>query len=79
MREGRTLNALLAAIRVGAQIAWRRFVEAGKLAGLEPDTLYRLGEAIFAYIDEISGESIAGYAERSRPPPASASAAWCSS
>ena len=62
MREGRTLNALLAAYRVGAQIAWRRFVEAGVRAQLEPQTLYRLGEAIFAYIDEISGESIAGYA-----------------
>lgn len=62
MREGRTLNALLAAYRVGAQIAWRRFVEAGVRAGLEPQTLYTLGEAIFAYIDEISGESIAGYA-----------------
>ncbi len=62
MREGRTLNALLAAYRVGAQIAWRRFVEAGVRAGLEPATLYRLGEAIFAYIDEISGESIEGYA-----------------
>ena len=62
MREGRTLNALLAAYRVGAQIAWRRFVEAGVRAELEPTTLYRLGEAIFAYIDEISGESIAGYA-----------------
>jgi hypothetical protein len=62
MREGRSLNALLAAYRVGAQIAWRRFVEAGVRASLEPATLYRLGEAIFAYIDEISGESIAGYA-----------------
>jgi hypothetical protein len=62
MREGRTLGALLAAYRVGAQIAWRRFVEAGVRAGLEPATLYRLGEAIFAYIDEISGESIEGYA-----------------
>jgi hypothetical protein len=62
MREGRTLAALLAAYRVGAQIAWRRFVEAGERAGLEPATLYRLGEAIFAYIDEISGESIEGYA-----------------
>ena len=62
MREGRTLGALLAAYRVGAQIAWRRFVEAGERAGLEPATLYRLGEAIFAYIDEISGESIEGYA-----------------
>src|ERR1044072_2980711 len=28
MRQGRTLNALLAAYRVGAQVAWRRFVEA---------------------------------------------------
>jgi hypothetical protein len=62
MREGRTLNALLSAYRVGAQIAWRRFVEAGVRAALEPETLYRLGEAIFAYIDEISGESIEGYA-----------------
>jgi hypothetical protein len=62
MREGRTLNALLAAYRVGAQIAWRRFVEAGVRAGLDPPILYRLGEAIFAYIDEISGESIEGYA-----------------
>jgi len=63
MRQGRTLNALLSAYRVGAQIAWRRFVEAGVRAQLEPATLYRLGEAIFAYIDEISGESIEGYAD----------------
>ncbi len=62
MRQGRTLNALLAAYRVGAQVAWRRFVEAGVAAGLEPAVLYRVGEAIFAYIDEISGESIEGYA-----------------
>jgi hypothetical protein len=62
MREGRTLNALLSAYRVGAQIAWRRFVQAGVRAALQPATLYRLGEAIFAYIDEISSESIEGYA-----------------
>jgi hypothetical protein len=62
MRQGRTLNALLAAYRVGAQVAWRRFVQAGERAQLEPATLYRLGEAIFAHIDAISGESIEGYA-----------------
>jgi len=62
MRQGRTLNALLAAYRVGAQVAWRRFVEAGERAQLEPATLYRLGEAIFAHIDAISSESIEGYA-----------------
>src|SRR6478752_483401 len=62
-RAGRTLDALLAAYRVGARLAWRRFVEAGTRAQLEPDALYDLGEAIFAYIDEISAESAEGYAE----------------
>src|SRR4051812_502648 len=62
-RAGRSLDALLAAYRVGARLAWRRFVEAGTHAGFAPDRLYDLGEAIFAYIDEISAESAAGYAE----------------
>jgi PucR C-terminal helix-turn-helix domain len=60
---GRTLDALLAAYRVGARLAWRRFVEAGTAGGLDPEALYSLGEAIFAYIDEISAESADGYAE----------------
>src|SRR5919112_5515613 len=51
---GRSLDALLAAYRVGARLAWRRFVEAGVAGGLPPEVLYSLGEAIFAYIDEIS-------------------------
>src|SRR4051794_32739259 len=60
---GRSLDALLAAYRVGARLAWRRFVEAGTDAGLPPEALFSLGEAIFAYIDEISAESADGYAE----------------
>jgi len=60
---GRSLDALMAAYRVGARLAWRRFVEAGTAAGLPPEALYSLGEAIFAYIDEISAESADGYAE----------------
>jgi hypothetical protein len=62
-RAGRSLDALLAAYRVGAKIAWRRFVEAGTRAGFAPDALYDLGAAMFAYIDEISAESAAGFAE----------------
>ena len=62
-RAGRTLDALLAAYRVGAKRAWRWFVEAGTRAGFAPDALYDLGEAMFAYIDEISAESAAGFAE----------------
>jgi hypothetical protein len=60
---GRSLDALLAAYRVGARVAWRRFVEAGTAGGLPPEAMYSLGEAIFAYIDEISAESADGYAE----------------
>jgi hypothetical protein len=61
--SGRSLDALLAAYRVGARLAWRRFVEAGVSGGLSPDAIYALGEAIFAYIDELSAESAEGYAE----------------
>ena len=63
MRAGRSLDALLAAYRVGARLAWRRFVEAGVAGGLDPGDLYALGEAIFAYIHELSAESVEGYAE----------------
>src|SRR5215218_8834087 len=62
-QAGRSLDALLAAYRVGARLAWRRFVETGRDAGLAPEVLYDLGEAIFAYIDEISAESADGYAQ----------------
>lgn len=62
-RQGRSLDALLAAYRLGARLAWRRFVDAGREAGVDPEVLYDLGEAIFAYIDGLSAESIEGYAE----------------
>jgi hypothetical protein len=58
---GRSLDALLAAYRLGARLAWERFVAAGREAGHEPDVLYRLAAAIFTYIDRISAESIEGW------------------
>src|SRR3954447_9466558 len=63
MRAGRSLDALLSAYRLGSRLAWRRFVEAGVAAGLDPGAIYALGEGIFAYIDELSAESAEGYAE----------------
>ncbi|MEX2412478.1 MAG: hypothetical protein WD399_02350, partial [Thermoleophilaceae bacterium] len=62
LRAGRRLDALLAAYRIGARVAWRRLAAAGERAGLDPQALYLLAEAIFAYIDELSGESVEGYA-----------------
>lgn len=60
-REGRGLDALLAAYRVGARVSWRRIVELGIEAGVDSATLYGLGEAIFEYIDELSALSVEGY------------------
>ncbi|HEY0630519.1 MAG TPA: helix-turn-helix domain-containing protein [Thermoleophilaceae bacterium] len=61
-RNGRSLEALLAAYRAGARVAWRGFAEAGHEAGVDPEALYTLAEAIFAYIDEISAASAEGHA-----------------
>src|SRR6185295_2156527 len=62
-REGRSLDALLAAYRVGARVAWRRLARAGTAAGVAPETMNLLAESIFAYIDELSAESVEGYAQ----------------
>ena len=61
-RNGRSLDALLTAYRAGARVAWRGFAAAGHDGGVDPSALYRLAEAIFAYIDEISAASAEGHA-----------------
>jgi hypothetical protein len=67
LRQGRTLDSLQSAYRVGARVAWRRVAEAARRAGLDPETISLLAESIFAYIEEISADSVEGYAEaRSR-------------
>jgi hypothetical protein len=62
-RQGRTLDSLLAAYRVGARVAWRRIAAVCRRAELGAEPLTLLAEAIFAYIDEISADSADGYAE----------------
>src|SRR3954464_6514248 len=49
-REGRSLDALLAAYRVGARVAWRRLARAGTAAGLPAGTPGLLGGAILAHL-----------------------------
>ena len=62
-REGRTMEALLAAYRVGARVAWRRTAATGQRLGFDADTLALLAEAFFAYIDQLSARSTQGFAE----------------
>jgi PucR C-terminal helix-turn-helix domain len=63
LRQGRTLDSLQAAYRVGARVAWRRIAAAGREAGLDVEELSILAEAIFAYIDELSADSVEGFAQ----------------
>ncbi len=62
-RRGRPIDTLLSAYRIGARMMWRGMAAEGQAAGIEPDTMYRLAEAVFAYVDELSHESATGYAE----------------
>ena len=62
-REGRSLDALQAAYRLGARLAWRRYAQAARRTGLPPTALAVLAEALFAFIDEMAAASVEGYAE----------------
>jgi PucR C-terminal helix-turn-helix domain len=62
-RAGRTMEALLAAYRIGARVAWRRVAEVARAAELGEEILARLAESIFAYIDELSAASAEGHAQ----------------
>jgi hypothetical protein len=62
-REGRTMEALLRAYRVGGRVAWRRASATGRAAGFDAETLSLLAEAFFVYIDELSARSAEGFVE----------------
>ena len=62
-RSGRTMDALLAAYRVGARVAWREMADAAAEAGLRAETMAQFAELVFAYIDELSASSAAGHTD----------------
>jgi len=62
LRQGRALDSLLAAYRVGARVAWRRIAAVCRDADLPVEPLTLVAESIFAYIDGLSADSAEGYA-----------------
>ncbi|WP_430790145.1 helix-turn-helix domain-containing protein [Actinoplanes sp. G11-F43] len=62
-RNGRSLDALLAAYRVGARVAWRELAAISVRAGQPAATIADFAELVFAYIDELSAASVAGHAD----------------
>jgi hypothetical protein len=61
--EGRSLDALHAALRVGARVIWQRLRKKARHGGGNADVFARLGESIFRYLDELAAACSAGYAE----------------
>ncbi|GAA1568962.1 helix-turn-helix domain-containing protein [Kribbella sancticallisti] len=62
-RSGRTMDALLAAYRIGARVSWRELSGTAVEVGLPAETLAKFAELVFAYIDELSAASVAGHTD----------------
>jgi hypothetical protein len=62
LRAGRTLGGLLSAYHHGARATWQAIAQESGGAGLSPDTLHALGDAILACLEEISAASAEGFA-----------------
>ena len=63
MREGRSLDDLQAAYRIGARVAWRRVMRLGKRNGLSSVVMSQLADAVFAYMDKLASVALDGYLE----------------
>ncbi|MGW4566637.1 helix-turn-helix domain-containing protein [Streptomyces sp. NPDC004561] len=61
--EGRGLDALQAAYRLGARVAWRRYARVSRRLALSTEAVALLAEAVFTHIDEIAAVSVGAYAE----------------
>ena len=62
-RSGRSMDALLAAYRVGARVSWRHMSASAVGAGLTVEQLAHFAELVFAYIDQLSASSVAGHSD----------------
>ncbi|MFI5585867.1 helix-turn-helix domain-containing protein [Amycolatopsis sp. NPDC051758] len=61
--EGRTLDDLQAAYRVGTRVGWHWIMRLGRRHQLSSATMARLAEMLFGYADELARMSIRGHRE----------------
>ena len=61
--EGRSLDSLQAAYRIGAQAAWQRVMEVGHRAQLSSTVMSALADAVFRYMNDLATVSFAGWRE----------------
>ncbi|WP_432105610.1 helix-turn-helix domain-containing protein [Streptomyces sp. bgisy091] len=61
--EGRTMDALQGAYRLGARVALRRAKKVGRSYNFSPALMLSFADALFAYVDELEALSREGYLE----------------
>ncbi|SEG70705.1 PucR C-terminal helix-turn-helix domain-containing protein [Thermomonospora echinospora] len=61
--EGRSLDAMQAALRVGGMVAWRRIAADAVRLNVPPAALGAIGAALLAYQDELAAAAAAGHAQ----------------
>jgi len=62
-RNGRSIDALLSAYRVGAREAWRGLSETAVGAGMSAAMIARFAALVFAFIDQLSASSASGHTD----------------
>lgn len=60
-RSGRSMEALLAAYRVGSRVSWRQMAVGLVRAGVDAATVAAYAELVFAYMDQLSDQSATGH------------------
>ncbi|TDC74939.1 helix-turn-helix domain-containing protein, partial [Actinomadura sp. 7K507] len=69
--EGRSMDCLQAAYRIGGQVAWRRVMKVAPRYDISSALMSRLAEALFVYLDDLAAHSLDGYLRaKERPIPA---------
>jgi hypothetical protein len=63
-RSGRTMSALLAAYRVGARVSWQAWGATCVEHDVPAETVARLAELVFSYIDALSAASVTGHSDQ---------------
>ncbi|MGI5165931.1 helix-turn-helix domain-containing protein [Spirillospora sp. CA-253888] len=61
--EGRSLDAMQTAMRVGGMVAWRRIAEGASVLEVAPRTLGAVGEALMMFQDELAAAAAEGFAQ----------------
>lgn len=63
LREGRSLDTLQSAYRIGVRVAWRRIMRVGRQSGFSSAVMSQLADRMLALMDELSSVALDGYRE----------------